>query len=418
MSDSKKQKWVFPARFRRNAYSWRGSKPAAKRIKEAVREIRKAARSDPALGAEGAVRFMEKLSPALEHIDTSSGTLGTAVDNAIEVIAPMIAGADVPDALRDKWLERLWQAVEEDEIPYLEQLSDYWGDLCVTAERANRWAEEFLPATRLVLSPNRQRRYIYFKGTSACLSALLTAGRYQDILDLLGIEPDNIWSYTQYGVKALLASDRPAEALQYAEKCRGLNQPDGIISQTCEEILLSRGKFDEAYRLYAIEANQRNTYLATFRAIMRKYPDMEPAEILQDLVASTPGSEGKWFAAARSAGLLDEALHLARSSPCEPKTLIRAVGELTAEKPEIAVEIGLAALHWLAEGYGYEITGVDVMDAVRKTLKAGAKAGNIQEIEIRIKRMVKVAPDVDQFFENYAEMELLRYMSKRLDSRN
>ena len=67
-----KHKWTFRARFRRNAFGWR-SQPAIKRIKEAVSEIKKEARKDPVLGGEGAVLFLEKVAPALEHVDSSSG---------------------------------------------------------------------------------------------------------------------------------------------------------------------------------------------------------------------------------------------------------------------------------------------------------------------------------------------------------
>lgn len=53
------------------------------RIKEAVSELKKVARKDKLLAAEGAVLFVEKVSPALEHVDSSSGAIGTAVNNAI-----------------------------------------------------------------------------------------------------------------------------------------------------------------------------------------------------------------------------------------------------------------------------------------------------------------------------------------------
>jgi len=46
-------------------------------------------------------------------------------------------------------LERLWAAVEADEIPYLELLTDYWENLCVTPERASRWADEFIDILRM-----------------------------------------------------------------------------------------------------------------------------------------------------------------------------------------------------------------------------------------------------------------------------
>ena len=56
---------------------------------------------------------------------------------------------------------------------------------------------------------------------------------------------------------------------------------------------------------------------ATFRAIARKYPHKPPEEILRDLIKSTPGTEGKWFAAAKDAGHLDLAIELAQRSPTD-----------------------------------------------------------------------------------------------------
>jgi len=61
---------------------------------------------------------------------------------------------------------------------------------------------------------------------------------------------------------------------------------------------LSSGLADEAYLRYAPAANRAGTYLATFRAICRKYPHKTPEVILRDLIAGTPGEEGKWFAVA------------------------------------------------------------------------------------------------------------------------
>ena len=76
-------RWEFKARFRRNAFGWR-SQPAVQRVKQAVTEIKGVARRDPLLGAEGAVTFLERVSPALEQVDSSSGAIGTAVHHAIE----------------------------------------------------------------------------------------------------------------------------------------------------------------------------------------------------------------------------------------------------------------------------------------------------------------------------------------------
>jgi hypothetical protein len=119
MSSPAAHKWNFVARFRRNAFGWR-SQPALARVKEAVAEIKKAAHKDPVLAAEGVVLFLEKVSPALAHVDSSSGAIGSAVNNAIDVLASLIARAPADNSVRDEWLDRLWQAVESDDIPYVE----------------------------------------------------------------------------------------------------------------------------------------------------------------------------------------------------------------------------------------------------------------------------------------------------------
>lgn len=378
--------WAFRARFRRGAFGWR-SQPAVARVKEAVSEIRAAARKDPLLGAEGAVLFLERVSPALQNVDSSSGAIGTAVNHAIEALVPIIAGVAADDPVREAWLERLWQAVEEDDIPYIELLPDYWGDLCVTPERASRWADRFIGTVRLAWSPDPARRG-YFKGTAACLSALFTAGRYDDILELLDLAPYKMWAYRRWGVKALVARGRRAEALRYAEDSRGRNDDPGAVAQACEEILLRSGLAEEAYRRYALAANRKPTHLATFRALAKKYPHKEPAALLADLVAATPGEEGKWFAAAKEAGLLREAIALANASPCDPRTLTRAARDMAATEPAFAVEAGLAALRWLAAGYGYDVTSADVRAAAIHALAAADRAGCRAETIERLREII------------------------------
>jgi hypothetical protein len=81
-----------------------------RRLREATAEIRKAARQDPVLAAEGAVTLIERLSPALEHVDSSSGAIGTAVNHAIAQLVPIVAAAPA-DAPARSWLARLWAAL-------------------------------------------------------------------------------------------------------------------------------------------------------------------------------------------------------------------------------------------------------------------------------------------------------------------
>lgn len=386
MSTENSYKWEFSSRFRRGCFGWR-SEPAITRIKEAVAEISKVARKDQILGAMGAVLFLEKLSPALERVDSSSGAIGTAVNNAIEKLTPLIAKAPADEKLRLRWLELLWEAVQEDDIPYIEQLTVQWGELCGTSRTASIWADQLIDLVRISWSSDPELRG-YFKGTPACFSALFKADRNEGILDLLKLAPYKSWHYRQWGVKALSAMGRKDEALQYAEDSRGINESPSEIARACEEILLSDGLSEEAYRRYAIEANRKTTNLATFRAIAQKYPDKNPREILIDLAANSPGEEGKWFAAAKSAGLYREALELANSSPCDPKTLARAARDMAETEPRFAIEAGLAALKWLVAGYGYDVTSDDVKSAYSHTMKAAETARCQPETFERIRTLV------------------------------
>ena len=385
-----KHKWTFLPRFRRRCFGWR-SQPAITRIKEAVAEIKKAARRDPALGAEGAVLFLERLSPALEQVDSSSGAIGTAVNNAIAALAPLIAKAQVDGDLRNQWLERLQQAMEEDEMPYIELLADYWGELCAGRERASAWADRCIEPLRRSWILTARGEWMYYKHATACLSSLFAAGRFQEILDLLDLSPHGFWHHRRWGVKALVAMGRKAEAIRYAQATRDAADNPVALAAACEEILLSSGLADEAYRRYALTANRRGTYLATFRAIVKKYPGKTKAEILSDLVASTPGEEGKWFAAAKSAGLYDEAIDLAWRTPCDPRTLARAARDLAERRPDFALETGLAALHWICQGYGYEITNLDVLHVHQYIREAARNTGSEAETEDRIREILTAA---------------------------
>lgn len=291
-------RWEFKARFRRHAFGWR-SRPAIQRIRQATSEIKKVARKDPLLGAEGAVTFFERISPALERVDSSSGAIGTAVNLAIDELVPIIASAPADAATRDAWLERLWEAHGADRMPYIEQLADHWGDLCASKDLASSWADRLLDLTRMALSPDKDLRG-YFQGTTACLSALYRAGRYEEIVRLLDVK--TIWPYKRWAVKALAALGKKAEAVQYAEACRSPWASGLDVDQLCEDTLLSSGLIDEAYERYGLRASWAGTYLATFRAVARKYPHKPAAEILADLVKTTPGEEGKWFPPRRTRG--------------------------------------------------------------------------------------------------------------------
>jgi hypothetical protein len=377
-------KWQFEARFRRRSFGWK-SKPAIQRVKEAVSEIKKVSRKDPVLAAEGAVRFLEMVSPALEQVDSSSGAIGTAVNRAIAVIVPIISNAPADAATRALWLERLFEAHAADEIPYIELLANHWGEMCASKQTASEWADRLIDVTRMALSPDPER-HGHFHGASACLSALFTAERHEEIIEI--VRGDIIWPYKRWAVKALAAMGKKDEAINYAESCRSPWASDHDIDGLCEEVLLSSGLVEEAYRRYGLTANRAGTYLAWFRAVKKKYTHKEPREILADLVDETPGEEGKWFAAAKDAKLFKEAVALANRTPTDPRTLTRAARDFAEENPDFAVEAGMAALRTLVLGYGYEITGADVWAAFSMTMKAAERQGSAEATRQRIRNLV------------------------------
>ncbi len=385
-------KWAFKARFRRHAFGWR-SQPAVTRVREAVTEIKKVAKKEPVLAAEGAVVLLERLSPALEHVDSSSGAIGSAVNGAIDELAAIIAKAPAEDPTRDAWLERLFEAHAADQIPYIEALTEHWGALCVTKERASAWADRLLGITRVAFSPDKALRG-HFHGAEACLSALFFAERYEELIDL--VQHERYWPYKAYAVRALAAQGKKAEALRYAESCRSPWTNDASVDAVCEALLLSSGLHEEAYARYGVRQSMGGTFLSTFRSVAKRYPHKPQAEILADLVKTTPGAEGKWFAAAKAAGLYDEALALAERSACDPKTLARAARDYAQKRSDFAVRAGLLSLHWMMQGYGYELTGADVMDAYRATLEAAAHQGRVAEVEALIRKMAATG-DVDGF---------------------
>ena len=90
---------------------------------------------------------------------------------------------------------------------------------------------------------------------------------------------------------------------------------------------------------------------------------------------TTPGDEGNWFAAAKERRASTTTRWRSRAAP----RLIRRRspaqrGDFAEKQPAFAVGAGLLALHWLVQGYGYEITGADVWDAYRAYAGARGRA--------------------------------------------
>ncbi len=382
-------KWEFRSHLRTNAFGWKGSSLAIKRLDEAVKEIRKS--KDPSLRAEGAILLFERMWPALQQIDSSSGALGTATNKAVHELVQFIIDAPCGNQIRAKWLERLWQAMEEDGVDFLFEVSERWGELCVDPVVASYWADE--------LQPTLEYSWVhggYFRGGPACLSCLLKAQRHDEVLQLVDKAPYLTWSYRKYGARALAESGKIGEAIQYAEASQGLNDGYSAIASACETLLLDAGQREEAYRRFALSATTATTNLARFRALVKKYPEKDSRQILQDLIASIPGDEGKWFATAKGLANFELAASLAYASPVNIATLNRAARDFLEKKPDFSLAVALASLKWLAAGQYYEITGLDVYDSVRYALDASARVGCRKETLQRIKSLID-PPDTDNF---------------------
>lgn len=362
--------WAFRARFRRGAFGWKSTQLAIGRLNEALAEIRAVARHDPARAAEGAVLLLEKLSPALCQIDSSSGTLGNATYATVQELAPLISHAHVSTSVRRQWLDRLFEAFQEDDPPYIESLGEHWGDLCATQELASAWADQLLPTLRNVLRERTSGTYAFFSGSTLCYSALFKADRHDQILELLAMDPRPIWPYLVWGAKVLATRGQIDEAIAYLRERAGSTTSEISIARFAEEELLKAGRRAEAFNQYALLANQANSNLSTFRALQKKYPELAQEKLLGYLVSSSPDEPGKWFATAKTLKLFEQATRLAWASPCDPKTLNRAARDHLKTQPDFAMQCALASLNWMSIGHGYELTGMDVQDAHRMAIEA------------------------------------------------
>jgi len=116
-----------------------------------------------------------------------------------------------------------------------------------------------------------------------------------------------------------------------------------------------------------------STYLATFRAILRKYPEEKPAKVLRDLVARTPGDEGKWFAAANR-----QAFTRRRSTlPIEPmrsRTLTRLPG-IWRKGASVCGRGRNSGTPVAGEGLWLRHNSLDVRAAYDNTMAAAENAG-------------------------------------------
>ena len=371
--------WAFRRRFRKNAFGWRNT-TALKALREAQKEIRAVLRKDPAEAARGATLLIERISPACMQVDDSSGALGSQIRSAERLLVDCITRAELPDAEHEALLERLLQAWLDDDMPWIETLADYWGELCGSPERARAWAQRFEDLIDPVPQGDWHTRWMKSdRYRLPLLPTLLAAGEYDEVLRLVG--DDTRWDKQRLAVAALRAQGKRAEALRRIRAIPA-EQRWQEAEQIAEALLLESGLRDQAWQDHGVAAAEDNSRVRWLKQLRERYPERSAEEVLDRLVETTPGQEGRWFAAARQAGMLTEAIALARSSPAEPATLQTALLKHAESDPTFAWDAGMLAIEGLIAGNAFDPEKIDVK-GIRETL-LGLAARHGWEAELRV----------------------------------
>jgi hypothetical protein len=395
MAGKATHKWTFKPGMRAGVYRWNSSAKAIARLKSASVEIRAVARTHPITASAGVIALAQRIWPAFEHIDTSSGALGNAVGRTLEGLLPILIDAPADEKTRAKWLEQLRDAIMDDGVDYLLPIADHFGQIASFPALMNLHAERDLDMIKTAWSDHDS--YSHVTTATLTLSCLLEVGRYDALLALLERQKTLIWFYDKFGAEALLRQGRKDEALVYAE---ALLKDDRRqwghfeITQFCERILVGQGREEEAYRRFGLPSVSGNTYVAMWRDLVKRYPDIDSRQILEDLI-DTQGSKGKWFAAAKTAKYLDIALDCAAQPDAAPATLIRASRDFSIKDPAFAAQVGLHAIDHLLAGHGYEPSPLDIDEAVTHVMTAAERTGQGARVLLELQRLAaNAATDV------------------------
>ena len=111
-------------------------------------------------------------------------------------------------------------------------------------------------------------------------------------------------------------------------------------------------------------------------------------------LATWSGEPGRWFAAAKDAGFLELALELAKKGRTDPRTLSRAARNFLKKDARFSLEVGRLALQRILEGYGYDLTGIDVLDAFNHYIAAAQTLGMASQARADALAMATKQPGV------------------------
>lgn len=355
-----KHAWTFARHFRAHAYGWKGSRLAAKRLREAVTEIRAVARKDAALGMEGAVLLVERFVAAVCNVDDSWGVLGTALNREFERLQPVLSAPSVEARWRRALLRRLLDAWHADEYGYLAILPEVFPRFVSTPEEARDLIADFERRAEEHDRRAEQIQAVEFGWSYPATVERVARDAYRQMaaeLELRFLNPQRALElalahdFYDGGVtlaRALLTQGRRDDA--WAVLQAGLSDPRGLsrLQATWFTLLVEAGELEAAYETGVRRLADRVT-LEQFRRICKGLPDVDRARLAHDALALTPEHEkGRWFATLNSLALFDVAAELARDHEVAPETALRAATRFRGTQPVLAFESYVAAARGIA----------------------------------------------------------------------
>lgn len=391
-SGDREHLWHFPAPFKAKRYGLE-SRASVKKVLAALydgcEEIETVSATDPATAALGAVLLLETMHDLLlrcgwpgEDIDTRFAAASR------ELSREYIAEAELDDRTRDQLLDRLLDLLTSSFDWIALPLAEKWGPMCAAVPRASEWADRFLEHFDTGPWPPVGQHSAECRARIACMSSMLSAGRHEQLLGALESSPADDWAYRRWGMQALVAQGRYADASEYALSVIGKvqrdsdsrNPTDARIAAACERILLDAGEFEAAYAGFAVLARLYSPPRMAFDTIRKTYPDIGPARVFDDLVRR----RGEWveecFNVGMDAGLFDQAIEFGVESHAPPPALIAAAQMLRDRDARLAAFAAVAALEDMADfGVGYS-SDADITLAFEIAIEYGRALGLEDEI--------------------------------------
>jgi hypothetical protein len=81
------------------------------------------------------------------------------------------------------------------------------------------------------------------------------------------------------------------EAIELMAQRSGMNTDPLALARFAEDALLSVNRRQEAFNTYALLANQAQSHIGSYRALAKKYPELDSKKLFAYLVAAHPGEE-------------------------------------------------------------------------------------------------------------------------------